>query len=356
MKVNNIQKRYIALEILIHTKLRKTPVYDVYWKFAYERQNVFFNRLLGEHNPWTSDPVIEKYKFTNTYRVLDRVSQFLMSNIISQDEKNNLSDEDRLFRILIFKIFNKIETWQLLERYFGCISWSHYSFKKYDKVLNDAFNNRTTIYSAAYIMASGRNSFGCIRKHQNHLKLIELMMENNLTKQISSAGSMAELYHILLSYPLIGQFLAYQYATDINYSPLTNFSEEEFVMAGPGAHDGILKCFSDRGSYSDEDIIRYMMDRQEHEFGRLSLDFKNLFGRPLQLIDCQNLFCEVGKYARVSHPQIRDKSGRTRIKQVYKTKGALPAPCFPQKWGLSNAVHNFYSYHSLVKKIPQETQ
>lgn len=344
------------MDIFIPNKLRKTPVYDVYWNFAYERQKVFFNRLLRKQNPWTSDPVIGKYKFTNTYRISDRVSQFLMSNIINQDEDNKLSDEDKLFRILIFKIFNKIETWKLLEKSLGVIAWSCYSFKEYDKILNAAFSNHISIYSAAYIMASGKTSFGCIRKHQNHLKLIELMMENNLAGQVSSSDSMAELYHVLLSYPLVGQFLAYQYATDINYSSLTDYSEEEFVMAGPGAHDGIVKCFSDKGTYSDEDIIRYMMDNQEHEFERLSLNFKNLFGRPLQLIDCQNLFCEVGKYARVSHPQIRDKSGRTRIKHVYKTKGALPAPCFPQKWGLSNAVRHFYSSHSLANETPQKTQ
>ena len=47
-----------------------------------------------------------------------------------------------------------------------------------------------------------------------------------------------------------------------------------------------------------------------------SLQFSKLGGkRSLQLIDFQNLFCEIGKYARVAHPEFAGASGRTRIKQ-----------------------------------------
>ncbi len=194
-------------------------------------------------------------------------------------------------------------------------------------------------------MASGKSVFGCERKHQNHLKLLENMMKSSITMRVISSRSMAQLYDVLISYPLVGPFLAYQYATDINYSGLTDFSEKDFVVAGPGARDGIAKCFSDRASYSDEDIIRVMMENQDTEFERLGLDFKSLFGRPLQLIDCQNIFCEVGKYARVSHPEIKDKSGRVKIKQVYRTSGAISTPSFPSKWGLSTAVHTFINTH-----------
>lgn len=333
------------MNILVNNKLRKTPVYDVYWHFAVERQNIFYNRLLQKEAPWTGDAVINKYKFTNAYRVLDRVSQFLIANIINPDVASDMSDEDRLFRILLYKIFNKIDTWQLLEESLGELSWRKYSFQEYDTVLNTAFHSGISIYSAAYIMASGKTVFSCERKHQNHLKLLEHMMQHNITMRVVSSRSMAQLYEVLMSYPLVGPFLAYQYATDINYSSLADFSEEDFVVAGPGARDGITKCFADRGYYSDEDIIRAMMENQDAEFERLGLEFKNLFGRPLQLIDCQNLFCEVGKYARVSHPQIKDKSGRIKIKQLYRTSGAITKLSFPEKWELTNAVQTFLETH-----------
>ena len=334
------------MELVVRTKLRPTPIYDVYWHFAWERQNVYFNRLLGMTAPWTKDPIIRKYKFTNAYRILDRVSQFLVSEIVNPDAKTGMPTEDKIFRILLFKLFNKIETWRLLDSMVHDISWTHYSFQEYDEVLSAALSKGVTIYSAAYIMASGKSVFGHQRKHQNHLRLLEQLMESGVTQQIKSCSSMAQLYGVLLSYPLIGTFLAYQFATDINYSDMTDFSEEQFVVAGPGAQDGVTKCFVDRGNYSDEDVIRYMMDNQEHEFDRLGVNFRDLFGRSLKLIDCQNIFCEVGKYARVSHPHIRDRSGRVRIKQVYRTSGALPVPCFPEKWGMSGAVRGFLNIHN----------
>ena len=316
------------------TKPKLSVAYNTYWKFAAERQNIFFNRFNNENYPWTDDEILGKYKFTNVYRATDRVSQYLIKNVIY---KGSQKPEEIFFRLILFKIFNRISTWEVLESEFGKISFKDYSFKKYDKVLSEVMQHKIPIYSAAYIMASGRSTFGFARKHQNHLKLIELMIKQKVPYKLQQCNSMNESYNLLHSYPTIGDFLAYQYVTDINYSTLTNFSEMEFVKAGPGAKDGILKCFKDFGDYSFEDIIKMMTENQDKEFERLNLDFQNLLGRDLQLIDCQNIFCEVGKYARVTHPEIDDYSHRTRIKQKFTdTEKESIEFYFPPKWDIKN--------------------
>jgi hypothetical protein len=81
-----------------------------------------------------------------------------------------------------------------------------------------------------------------------------------------------------------------------------------------------------------------MADNQEREFERLGIKFQTLWGRPLQLIDCQNLFCEVDKYARVAHPEIAGISGRTRIKQKFSPTGSLDLPWYPPKWGINSKI------------------
>ena len=81
-----------------------------------------------------------------------------------------------------------------------------------------------------------------------------------------------------------------------------------------------------------------MTDRQRTEFERLGLDFKNLWGRDLQLIDCQNIFCEVDKYARVKHPNIKGNSERTRIKQIYKSNPNQIDYWFPPKWNINENI------------------
>lgn len=62
--------------------LRTTHVFDTYWRFAAERQEVFFRRLSGSAPPWTEDPVLRAFRFTNVYRAADRVSQYLIRRVI----------------------------------------------------------------------------------------------------------------------------------------------------------------------------------------------------------------------------------------------------------------------------------
>ena len=89
---------------------------------------------------------------------------------------------------------------------------------------------------------------------------------------------------------------------------------------------------------SDADVIRLMAERQEAEFERLGLTFRGLWGRRLQLIDCQNLFCEVAKYARVVHPEISSPSGRKRIKQRFRPKQEGIRYWYPPDWKINDAV------------------
>lgn len=67
------------------TDLRPTPVYDIYWEFAVKRQDIFFNRLEDKSFPWTDDEILNTYKFTNAYRASDRVSQYLIRNVIYRE-------------------------------------------------------------------------------------------------------------------------------------------------------------------------------------------------------------------------------------------------------------------------------
>jgi hypothetical protein len=219
---------------------------------------------------------------------------------------------------------------------FGQPTWSTFDFDRYDRVLMGALIRGEPIYSAAYIIPSPR--FGCPRKHQNHLRLIERMLADRLADRLLEAAGMRAVYELIRRYPSMGNFLAYQLATDINYSELLGLSEMEFVVAGPGARDGLRKCFQNDPALAEEDVIRLVADTAGEHFERLGLRFRDLWGRGPQLIDCQNLFCEVDKYARVAHPEVRGRSGRSRIKQVFR---ATPKPIdyrYPPSWGLPNRV------------------
>ncbi len=316
-------------------RLEVTPVFDTYWRFACQRQKAYFRRLDGQW-PCTSDPILSEFKFTNAYRAADRTSQYLIRNVIYEGDRS-FSDEDVFFRILLFKFFNKIETWELLRSRLGDISFKSYRFDAYDTIFNEALERQARIYSAAYIMPSGGPG-GEARKHRTHLRLLECMMRDKLPAKIARCRSMEQAFSLLRAYPTLGDFLAYQFVTDLNYSELCNFTETEFVAAGPGAHDGLRKCFPRADRAESSDLIRLMYEMQDERFAELGLTFQSLWGRKLQLIDCQNLFCEVDKYSRVAHPEIEGISGRTRIKQVFRPRGDMPVPFFPPKWGINDKI------------------
>src|SRR5260370_21582420 len=63
-------------------RAKPTVVFDTYWRFSARRQNIFFRRLAGNPPPWTRDPVLLQYKFTNAYRASDRVCQYLIRYVI----------------------------------------------------------------------------------------------------------------------------------------------------------------------------------------------------------------------------------------------------------------------------------
>ena len=179
-----------------------TVVYESYWRFAVERQELFFRKLEGLPAPWTTDAILAKHKFTNAYRASDRVSQYLIRHVIYEADQ---STEELFFRTILFKLFracpmklgrevsrhneldnwrnthrfesvmatkwllltisetepglwdrlfNKIETWELLQNQLKTISHADYSFQEYDRVLAGALAAGTRIYSAAYMMPS----------------------------------------------------------------------------------------------------------------------------------------------------------------------------------------------------------
>lgn len=320
--------------------LSRTPVYDLYWQFAAERQAIYFRRLEDRQPPWTDDPILQTYKFTNAYRAADRVSQYLIRRVI-YDERYSSAPAEIVFRTLLFKLFNKVSTWEILEEQLGPPSWQSFDPDAYDTVLGSAMAAGSRLYSGAYIVPPVSLDQTKV-KHRGHLKLIDLIMRGSFVAELERSRDLQDVFGRLKQFPSLGDFLAFQLAIDLNYTPVIDHDEASFVVAGPGARDGLAKTFVDANLVPAEDLIALMMERQDAEFARLGLDYRTLFGRPLQLIDCQNLFCEISKYTRVSHPEIIGLSGRTRIKQMFRPHNASVQPWFPPKWNLNDKIPDYH--------------
>jgi hypothetical protein len=130
----------------------RPDVYDTYWRFAAERQAIFLRRLRGCAKPWTEDPILRDFKFCNVYRASDRVSQYLLRNVIYSEEAADLSADDSFLRIVLFRLFSKEATWEVLESTIGLITRSTFQPERLATTL-DITRLRGPIYTSAFILA-----------------------------------------------------------------------------------------------------------------------------------------------------------------------------------------------------------
>ncbi|MEM6997667.1 MAG: nucleotide kinase domain-containing protein [Patescibacteria group bacterium] len=310
----------------------RDDVFELYWHFASERHQAYLRRLEGESQPWTDDSVLQQYKFCNVYRVLDRVTQFLLTDVLYADDVPN-EPRAQLFRALVFRFFSKPETWIYLENSVGQITDSAFDKQTFVAALDDLKSSGQSIYTGAFILCAN-NAFDAASKHANHAELFSRIAsgEYDTLDRILSAESLQQVYEALLELPLIGKFMAYQIAIDMNYSAAIDFPEDSFVVAGPGAERGIAKCFESKGSKSTAELIQWIQHNQEELAHSYGYEAPTLFGRRLQSIDCQGLFCETDKYARVVRPDI--KSARKRMKSTFKPRSKVDQPFLPPKWNI----------------------
>lgn len=318
--------------------MQPTPrrrLFDAYWRFAAERQRIFELRIADPTGPWTEDPILQRFKFCNTFRASDRISQYLISRVIYDPTARDLPAEDVFLRIVLFRLFSKESTWEALELATDGVRRDTFDVERLGAVLDD-LRRDGPIYTAAFMLCA-HDAYGHRIKHRNHLELVRRMFAPGaLGAALAAAKNLGEVYEALKAWPMIGAFLGYQLAIDLNYAEELNFNEDDFTVPGPGALRGLQKVFSDLAGHSPQQLIMRMVDRQETEFDRLGLEWNGLFGRRLHAIDCQGLFCETDKYARAAFPEL--KSNRVRIKQNFRDPKPRLDLFYPPKWGLNHRL------------------
>jgi hypothetical protein len=326
---------FLLLLTMRNGPVPRDDIFALYWYFASERQRVFERRIQGNDAPWTEDRILQTYKFCNVYRAADRVSQYLIKDVAYDGE--SVAAAERLFQIVAFRLFSRIETWRSVRTFLG-------HQPTIEDLRSDSFRNsleharvqNKSLYTGAFILCAN-DVYHQRVKHLNHIELLRHMfIRGNLGERLLEARTFQYVFELLRSYPLMGNFMSYQIAIDLNYSRYIDFSENDFTRPGPGAERGIRKVFSSLGEFNSSDIIKWVVDRQESEFSKRGLSFSGLWGRSLHAIDCQGLFCEVDKYCREAAPNLL--SNRKRIKARFRPSRESLQFFFPPKWGINESI------------------
>jgi hypothetical protein len=273
--------------------------------------------------------------FCNTFRVLDKLSQYIIKEVI---EKGPQDPEEISFRIVLFNLFTKIETWEMLRDQVGRLTWATYDRTKYAAVLHEAKAAGDTLYTGAFQKPAPK--FESAYGYVNHLILLEVLMDQKLWHICMSTNHMADVYEWLVSFPSMGEFATYQLMLNLSYSKLLNFHRNDFVVAGPGASSGLAKMFGKTGmaagksvdSQFEVEVIRWLTATQTQHFKRLGLTPPTLGRKHLlmDVADIEHTLCEVDKYARVAHPEFKGR--RTELWRKFEAKSLLPKAVLPSVW------------------------
>eukprot|EP01083_Nonionella_stella_P011526 32715_1 len=282
---------------------------DLFWKYIIERHSIHKKRTNGEPSPWTTDEILLKWKFTNVFRDIDPGTQYVIHDIIThlKDDFVNL-----LFNIIIYRVYNKINTMNEI----GLQDIEHFVPAKLERSLRQIVANNQTVFTNAFVVPSYRfvdpnNKYDKIGRT---CVLFERMTHEipHLCEHVLAQKNSEETYKALLKLPGLGKFLAYQICVDVGYWNKDVFDENEFVVAGPGAINGLKRIFEDRKGLTYGECIQYLCDIQEDRLLEQGCDMNSLFedrkDKCLNLMAMQNCLCEISKYLKAYYEEGRPKN------------------------------------------------
>ena len=337
------------------------PTQDVYWYLAYHRHIRFLMRYgLATAEETAKDFVLDSYSFTNPYRANDRVSQYLINDVQAQGPQD---PENVFFRTLLFKFFNKIETWESLLKQTKQVAPTvgNWNAEAYAEMLD----NVPTPFGSAYMnpMWNEPQDYTRIKGVRTQVSravnTIDFVVTRGYAEMlydigISNGGVKDSLAAIRLLEEItnVGPFLSYQLLTDLGYHTLFTFPEDFYTCAGPQAIEGVAQAFGKSSPTNCASIIEQQEEQQEYHFERLGLPPIDTFGRRLQLIDCQNLFCELVKYIRLSDRVERNlvyyANNKTKRRRIYRPAPTPPKLGYPDGWGMNHSIPPEFVHHRVL--------
>jgi len=299
-----------------------------------ERYSVHVKKDVEEQSaPWTNNPIIGNYRFTNVRREHDKVTKWYIENIALSDK---LSYHEKVLNTFLFRAWNKIETIEIFGGPFNEDSLFdvesarelyHNHRKKNPKYVwfTPAFNTGGLKRAYKYL---DKYSYNLTEKEaskdQDYEKDIPVRMfsvsyfieKNDIFSKIESSQTQEEAFKAIKEVHGFGGFLAYQVFVDLAYIPEFQFSENEFTIAGPGCQRGLKNIFEDFDGLSYEEAIFWIRDyinkKKPNGFNPKKV-FHDLSkeDRCMNVMSLENCFCEISKYIKA-----KNETGRPRQRYI----------------------------------------
>lgn len=296
------------------------------YNFIHRRYRIHLRKdVLKKPQPWTKDPVLQEFRFTNVRREHDRETLWLINHITSNSK---VSYDDKLMNCILFRLFNKHETSELISQPIRFNkSWNPEAYREVFEAV-EVRDPHYIFFTGAFITGGMKRALKWyLPKGTSEdsmpmrvMKFMEHLYADRVVSKIKVCKTQKDVYDLLRGYLGIGDFLAYQMFVDMTYIAEFPFSENEFTAAGPGCKMGLNFLFEDKDGMSYEECLFWLRENLGDLFIRVlgkPWDPNKLFrdlpehDRCLNVMSLENCFCELSKY-------IRAKTGTGRPRKKYK--------------------------------------
>lgn len=279
---------------------KKLPLLSEFVYFVNERWAIHQRRLAGEQPPWTKDPILQTYRFTNVRREDDRVTIWL--------HKEWLWPHERAYDTVVFAmcLARLVNLPSMLVELGYPLRWSGARFVK----LMEARTARgERAYNGAYMI----NAVGATKEQSKARYLAEYVLQplwaarKDLGEVLRNTDTLEGLYNKLITYHGFGGgFMSAQVIADVKHTPAGYNATDwlTFAHSGPGSRRGLNWVCG-----------RHVMDHwNEEEWKATLLKVRALLlpklPTELQSLDAQNVqncLCEFSKYCKTKFDGLRPK-------------------------------------------------
>jgi len=213
-------------------ELAKAPE-SLFWYWINERHRIYLKKEVGGHpKPWTDDPILRDYKFTNAFRQLDRGTIWLTDEFIGP----HWDDDAGLIvaNVAWYRMFNYWGT----GAYLGWQTAWNPGLVKRD--LHANMKAGYQVFTNAHIIWSeeGMPKIDAIVDYA-----AAVWADRNRIASICLSNRLESVFTQLNEYRGIGGFQAYEIVTDLRHTRLLENATDINTWAnmGPGAKRGLLR-------------------------------------------------------------------------------------------------------------------
>lgn len=293
-----------------------------YWIF--ERHAIWRRRFVDlAPPPWTDDPYLRDFKFTNAFRELDRGTLWFLEHVAlpccaEHEGKDFLTFlTDYVWRSSVYRLLNRIETFEEVPLpAYKDFKKTRVPFEKSLRVIKDRGQSVMTNAHLTVPCPKGVDKIGgymmtIVELHDKLPGMIDKICAVARASPNSPMG--AHSVHAILQTPKrLGHFTAYEIYCDLCYVGALPYTEDTWANAGPGAQKGLKLIFGEK--FNDWMTgMCWLQERLPVMAGLMRPDFvphTGLAPSPtLRVIE--HSLCEVGKYDRL-------KSGTGKTRMIFK--------------------------------------